>query len=191
MKKFVTVLVVLTALMTSLGVDAQESKLALGGGLNYGTEIDNVGISLLGLYVLTDQWEAAPGFTLFLEKDYTKLSSLDLNGHYVFSNNGSNAFYAVGGLNVTFFKWEMGGNAYQPEEEYSEYSDYEGWGDLYSDLLPGLYSDLDVNETYIGLNLGAGARIKFNDNFSGLAELKYTVGELDYMNLGVGVLYHF
>lgn len=205
MKKFFMIVAVVSAMcLSSVEMNAQESKFALGAGLNYGTEIDNLGVSLLGLYTINEQWEAAPGFTFFFEKDYTKMSSLDLNAHYVFSRNGGNTFYGLAGLNVTFFKWEMPsmsdetGDYNNWEDDYDvewggDYNDEWGsdfdaeWGDVFSDLT----TEMELKEEYIGLNIGAGGRFELSEVLSMNAEVKYILGDLDYLNVGVGLLYHF
>ncbi len=191
MKKFFVMVALVAAMGFSAGqINAQESKFALGAGLNYGTEIENLGVSLLGLYTINEQWEVAPGFTFFFEKDYTKLSSLDLNGHYVFSNNGTNTFYGLAGLNVTFFKWEMDGVGNSYQEQGDEYSD-DVWGDMFDDLYSDLAAEMEIKEEYIGLNIGVGGRFKLSDVLSINAEAKYILGDLDYLNIGAGLLYHF
>ena len=68
-KKVITLILIL---FSSISLKAQ---ISVGGGLVYGTEIENIGISVNGLYEVNETWKAAPTFTYFLEKNYVKLVS--------------------------------------------------------------------------------------------------------------------
>lgn len=167
--------------------------MSLGAGLNYATDIENVGISLQGLYKIDPQWEVSPKFTYYFKKDYTTYSTLDLDGHYVFSDNGSNAFYALAGLNITFFKYKYdgpsySGNDFSPEyDAYDEYDDIWGdMGDLYDDLL-----NLDYKDNELGVNVGVGGRFNLTDALDLNAEAKYTSTYSGYLSIGAGLLYKF
>lgn len=164
-------------------VNAQESKISVGAGLNYATKIENIGISLQGLYKINPTWEASPKFTYFFKKNFMSYSALDFNGHYVFSDNGSSAFYALAGLNITFYKFDFGNGSeleFEIDEEY----------DLYNDYLGGA-SFIDDKGSNMGLNLGIGTRFPISDKLDFNAEGKYILGNLNYLNLGVGILYKF
>jgi hypothetical protein len=168
-------------------VSAQESKISVGAGLNYATDIENIGLSLQGLYKINPTWEVSPKFTYFFKKNYMTYSALDFNGHYVFSDNGSNAFYALAGLNITFYKFKYdrslntGSNQFSYDEEYGDYL-----GDLYDDAFNFDYSGNDT-----GLNLGVGGRFSLTDALDLNAEAKYTTSYSGYLNIGVGLLYKF
>lgn len=163
-------------------VNAQESKISAGAGLNYATDINNIGISLQGLYKINPTWEVSPKFTYFFKKDYMSYSALDFNGHYVFSNNGSNAFYALAGLNITFYKFDTGNNSGFEFEIDEEYGDYDYMGGI---------SLGEAKGSEMGLNIGIGTRFAISDKLDFNAEGKYILGNMNYLNLGVGILYKF
>lgn len=169
-------------------VNAQESKVSAGAGLNYATDINNIGISLQGLYKINPTWEVSPKFTYYFKKDYMSYSALDFNAHYVFSDNGSNAFYALAGLNITFYKFDFDNDTdweYEGEWEY-------GMGDEYSDYIgiSGIGNE-DLKGNDIGLNIGIGSRFALSDKLDFNAEGKYILGNMNYLNLGIGILYKF
>ena len=59
-----------------------KAQISAGGGIVYGTDINNIGISLNGNYEINEKWSAAPSFTYFLKKDYVTWSALDLDANY-------------------------------------------------------------------------------------------------------------
>jgi hypothetical protein len=169
---------------------AQESKFMAGGGLTYATDIDNIGINIKGLYMINETWEADGGFTYFFEKDYVNYSALDFNGHYVFMNNEGTCLYGLAGINITFYKIEIDdaiSDAYNDySDEYSEYAEYMG------EYGPSpLGSDLESKGSEFGINIGAGGRMPLSDALSLTGEMKYTLGDIDYLSISAGVMYKF
>nr|WP_321408537.1 hypothetical protein [uncultured Carboxylicivirga sp.] len=177
---------VLSALFVlGLTANAQDSKFMLGAGVDYATEIQNLGIHLKGLYQINDVWEADAGYTYYFKKNYTNWSSLDFNGHYVFSCNDKGCFYALAGLNVTFYKIKLDNIVSDYQVDYSdEYADY------YDSML-SLATDLETKGSDIGLNIGMGGRMGLTDNLFLTGEVKYTLGGANYLNIGAGILYAF
>jgi len=105
MKKFFTFLIVAAlSFTTNLYAQSEDTKFLIGAGLNYATDISNIGLSVDGTYLINEDWEAAAGFTYFFEKNYVNWSMLDFDGHYVFHNNNGLIAYGLAGLNVTFYK---------------------------------------------------------------------------------------
>jgi len=185
-------LLVLFSLMATVTMaSAQESKIMAGGGLTYATEIKNIGINIKGLYLINEKWEADAGFTYFFEKNYTKWSALDFNGHYVFVNNDGKALYALAGLNMTFYKFEIDGVGIDP------YDDYYGGTDEYPEYMDefnpmaSLAGDLESKGSEIGVNIGIGGRMPISSALSLNGEVKYTLGGADYLSINAGILYHF
>nr|WP_319397521.1 hypothetical protein [uncultured Carboxylicivirga sp.] len=176
-----------------LTAKAQDSKFMLGAGLDYATEIDNLGIHLKGLYLINDAWEADAGYTYYFKKNYTNWSSLDFNGHYVFTSSDKGVLYALAGLNVTFYKMELGDLMGDYTSGYDDYyNDY--YGDEYSDLIGGmasLTSDMESKGSEVGVNIGLGGRMGLSDNLFLSGEIKYTLGGADYLNIGAGLMYCF
>lgn len=169
--KLILVFATVLTVCFSLTTQAQDSKIMAGAGLTYATDISTMGISAKGVYLASDTWELAPAFTYYFKKNNVNWSTLDFDAHYVFSADESMTFYGIGGLNVTFWKFKMDG--------VSE--------------LDGLFggSGFDASGSDIGVNIGVGSRFAISDKMYFNADLKYTIGNANYLSAGVGVLYHF
>lgn len=152
-------------------VTESQAQISVGGGLWYGTDINNVGFSINGKYQITEKIAAAPAFTYFLKKDYVTWSTLDLNGTYnitEFENVGS--LYGIGGFGLTFWGWDA------KETGLGEWADYYG-------------ESLDTSTTEFGLNVGAGLNIGINDKLSVAPEAMYTFGGVNYMRIGAKIMF--
>ena len=163
MKTFVKFFFVAMILFSFSGLKAQFSG---GLGLVYGSNINNIGITLNGHYEFNEQWSAAPAFTYFLKKDYVSWSALDLDVNYQFSElENIGKLYGIGGLNMTFYKW-----------------DYDF----------GIYGDGgSVTGSEIGLNLGIGLSVPVSEKMLVAPEIKYTVGGANYLRIGAKVMLGF
>ncbi|MDE5418247.1 porin family protein [Labilibaculum sp. DW002] len=174
--KLILVCATVLSVFFSLTTQAQDSKIMAGAGLKYATDISTMGIEAKGVYLASDTWEIAPAFTYYFKKNNVNWSTLDFDGHYVFSSDDKSTFYAIGGLNVTFWKFKMDGVS-------------SGSSEL--DEMFGGLSDLDASGSDVGVNIGVGSRFAISDKMYFNADLKYTIGNANYLSAGVGVLYHF
>jgi len=164
MKNFIKSLVFIFTFFLVSQVNAQFSA---GPGLVYGTGIDNIGFSANGKYEINEKWSAAPSFTFFLKKNYVNWSALDLDANYQITeleNIGS--LYAIGGLNMTFFKIKY---------DY----DFGEWGGSGSDSYTG--SD-------VGVNIGAGLNIMLSEKMAIAPEARYTFGGANYFRIGAKLM---
>jgi opacity protein-like surface antigen len=145
------------------------AQISAGAGVVFGSDINNIGFSINGKYVINETWAAAPAFTFFLEKDYVSWSVLDLDVNYQLTNiDKLGSLYAIGGLNMTFWKIDFG----------DEFEDVWGFG---------------VNETGsdIGVNLGLGLDVPLTEQLVLAPELRYTLGGANFFRAGVKLLYAF
>jgi opacity protein-like surface antigen len=141
------------------------AQISVGGGLVYGTDIDNIGITVNGLYEIDDNWGAAPSFTYFLEKDYVNWSVLDLDGNYTFTEvEKIGKIYGLAGLSLMFWKVDFG-------QEYET------------------IFDLKDNGTELGLNLGGGFKMEISESLILAPEIRYTIGDADYLRIGAKILF--
>ena len=158
MKKQIIALTFLLSALCSYHVNAQ---LSLGGGLAYGTEVEDngLGIQARTIYGFNEKWRAAADFIKYLDGlENISVWEFNVNGHYVFANQDKFSAYALAGLNFVGVKVDVLG--------------------------------FKNTETETGLNLGVGGQLKFSESLSGLAELKYNVGsDIDQLVIGVGVVY--
>lgn len=155
MKNLLKVVLVIVVMFSFSQAKAQISA---GAGVVYGTEINNIGISVHGKYQFTDEWSAAPSFTYFLKKDNLSWSSLDLDANYLLSDAG---FYAIAGLNMTFFSIDT------------------------DDTILGGF---DLSGTDTGFNIGAGMNFEIADGMTFAPEARYTLGGGNYLRIGLKLM---
>ncbi|SMO80358.1 hypothetical protein SAMN06265379_10836 [Saccharicrinis carchari] len=164
------------------------AQISVGPGIVYGTDINNIGLSVNGKYELNSQWAAAPSFTYFFKKDYVTWSSLDLNANYQITEiDNLGGLYGVGGIGFTFwgfdgegFGEDLGGSEWGGD--YGEYDDYVG-------PQMSMAGSLDTNTTEIGVNLGLGVNIATSEKMAIAPEIMYTFGGVNYLRIGVKVMF--
>lgn len=178
MKK-ISLLVFGLILISSVSAQSFKEKIAFGGGLSYGTEIENIGINIRGLYEVTEEIHGLMNFIFFFPKkedfgvfEYKwNLWELNFDGHYNFKLSDKFSAYGLAGINISSWraKWE---------------------GD-YGYPYGGYYEDSNT-ETKIGFNIGGGAAYNFTEALSGFGEIKYILIDSNYDQavFTFGVLYH-
>ena len=157
----------LVAAILFFAVTEASAQISVGGGLVYGTDINNIGISANGKYEINEKWSAAPAFTYFLKKDYVNWSALDLDANYQLTeieNIGS--LYAIGGINMTFYKVKI-------DADFGEFGDFSS-------------SSTGSNA---GVNLGLGLNVPAGDNFIIAPEIKYSISNGSYLRAGVKIMF--
>ncbi|MPN48967.1 hypothetical protein SDC9_196580 [bioreactor metagenome] len=163
----VTSAIIFFAVFTSVQLKAQTGNILVGGGLGYATGIENLGIFAKGVYQFNKQWEVAPQFVYYLEKDNLTWLDIFLNGNFVFHSAKDYAFYGSAGLTLTRVSYNY------PEE------------------LAAWLSESSSSHTETNLNLGAGVYYNLSSNLLLNGDLKYTIGDADHLFLGVGLMYKF
>lgn len=160
------------------------AQISAGAGIVYGTDINNIGFSLNGKYEFNESWAAAPSFTYFLKKDYVTWSALDLNANYQITDiDNVGGLYGIGGLGFTFWGFDAKDLGFgEMDEEYEEYEGYEGFGDLMGE-------SLDTNTTEFGINLGLGLNVATSEKMAIAPEIMYTFGGVNYLRIGVKVMF--
>lgn len=168
MKHFITVIILLVVVFSFSEAKAQ---ISVGGGIVYGTDINNIGFSINGKYEINEDWSAAPSFTYFLKKNYVKWSALDFDANYqIIDIEKVGGLYALGGLNLTFWGIDT------KRSGLDKFADYYG-------------GSIDTNTTDIGLNLGVGLNYTLTEKLAIAPEMKYTLGGVNYFRIGVKVLF--
>ena len=154
------------AIVLFFSITEASAQISAGGGIVYGTDINNIGFSLSGKYEFNEKWAAAPTFTYFLKKDYVTWSALDFNANYQITDiENIGALYGIGGLGLTFWGFDAG------------------------DLGLGEYSGmLDSSTTEFGVNIGAGLKITASEKMAIAPEIMYTLGGANYLRIGVKVM---
>lgn len=138
-----------------------QSDAKVGGGLIYGSEIENLGLRLDGYYPINEKFRAGAALGYFFPEDVVggdiTWFEIDFNGNYIFYSEEEMDFYGLAGLNFLIA-------SFNPDQ-----------GDSDSD-------------SELGLNLGAG--IEYHVDFGSIfGELKFAGvgGDADQLVLGAGV----
>ena len=148
-------------------VTEASAQMSAGVGVVFGTDINNIGFSANGKYEFNEKWSATPSFTYFLKKDYVNWSALDLDANYQLTEiDKLGGLYAIGGLNVTFFKVKY-------DLDFGEFGDYSG----------------SASGSDAGVNLGLGLNVPAGEKTAIAPEIKYTLGGANYLRLGVKVMF--
>jgi Opacity protein and related surface antigens len=136
-------------LFITLSVFAQKDAKSVNFSLNYGTEIESVGIGGQFTYNLSERFRVAPDFTYFLENNNWKEWDLNLNAHYLFPLNDSKiTIYPIAGFILTHWSFDDGTEA-------------------------GSNKPTSLSATKVGFNLGGGMQYAFSNTFFFRGELKY------------------
>ena len=149
----------------------------LGGGLSFGTGYEyhhvhtgNPGIRIVGIRNFKELYQISAAVSFFLPEkedfyDGTRSSTLlmvDMEGQYFLYSRDEFLFYALGGLSTTGI-----------------ISNYKGES---SDLYP------DYSDQAIGLNIGAGANLLYNETVIFFGEMKYVVNTYNQLIASVGII---
>ncbi|HAH77670.1 MAG TPA: porin family protein [Prevotella stercorea] len=167
-------LLTLACAMTSLFASAQAKTAAVGLNLNYGTEIESLGLGVKGSYCFTDHIRGEASFNYFFPKDHFTMWEINANAHYLFNIGDKFKVYPLVGLTYVHGHWS---------NKYSV-----GGG--------GNFDDVTVKESYntgkFGVNLGGGAQYDLTDNLMLNFEVKYSlVSDLDQCVISLGAAYKF
>ncbi|GJM65029.1 outer membrane beta-barrel protein [Persicobacter diffluens] len=171
MKRFFLMTVLAIVCQTSFAQGFELEKLRAGLGLVYASEIKSVGINLNGAYAITEEWEAAVGFTHIFENNAVRYNVLDFDGHYNFYTDGDKLkIYGLAGLGLTFWKVtipaiDMGFGFSSPETTSTG--------------------------TEVGLNLGIGANYALSDKLNLAPEIRFTAMDGSYLRIGAAIQYRF
>ncbi|MEM9857838.1 MAG: hypothetical protein AAF843_10795 [Bacteroidota bacterium] len=89
-------LIIITSII-GIAANAQEQGLIRATvGLNYGTEIEELGINIGGEYLVTDVISAGLSYTSFFAPDPLSFSSFNIDGRYYFLTDGPYVYGLLG-----------------------------------------------------------------------------------------------
>ena len=138
-----------------------DSTIGIGLNADLGTIMPN-----LALHAYLDYWSSGE------EEDNYEYSwsaiGISAIAKYMFAMEGSIKPYAGGGLGLEFANFS---------------AEYDGPGNEFFD------GDFDESETDLGIHLVGGASMMVNEKMTGFAEVKYTIGEIDYFGIFAGIMY--
>lgn len=158
MKKLITS--IFLVLCSILAVQSAQAQFKAGVGLMYGSEVEQLGIRVDGVYTINEQFRGVADFGYYFPDDVGGVDydwwELNLNGNYIFHSDAEKGLigYALAGLN--FFNFSQG--------------DFSG-DEIGLNIGAGLEYNLDFAELFaeakfvLGdadqLNIGAGLRFPF------------------------------
>ena len=102
---FVSMCVMLICLCAS----AQMGSAALGVKGSYASEIENVGVGVLGQYFFTDALRGEASFDYFFKKNGLSMWDINANLHYLFDVADNVFVYPLAGVGYTNWKASAGG----------------------------------------------------------------------------------
>lgn len=91
------ILILIFGLLAASAVTAQSR---IGGGLVYGTEIEELGINLNGEFFLKNSLAISPEFNYFFVEGDGSFWTLNGDGHFYLNRSSQASLYALAGLNL-------------------------------------------------------------------------------------------
>ncbi len=164
------IIILSLCLFTLLFTQKIDAQITMGGGLAYGSEIENVGINITGQYFMKDNIAIEGSFTYYIPKsfgsilvlgaDYSiKWYEINVNANYYFME-GKIKPYGLAGLNYSIISIPT----------------FINFG---SDLT-------NESSSKIGLNIGGGVDFDLGKKIIPFAQLKYVVGDFDQLQILAG-----
>lgn len=147
-----------------------QAQISVGGGLGYNEKISGPGVTLKGVFQITDNIAISPSASYFFGNQiygYNRsVIAGDVNAHYYFNIIESKLkVYPVAGANFSSYK--TGG---------SYYNGFFG------------YNTQKITDNAFGANLGAGATWAFSDKLRVYLEPKYILSDYSQVVINAGVL---
>ncbi|NDV66398.1 outer membrane protein [Bacteroides sp. 224] len=179
------------AIIFMIGSNAMAQKGEMAGGilLNYGTEIESLGIGAKFQYGITDAIRIEPSFDYYFGKNDFNMFDFNANVHYLFNVAPKINIYPLAGLGYTSWKTVD----FDFDFGYDD-DDFDLW-------TRANYDDDDDYDEYdsgssrsgkIAINLGAGAEYQLTNKLKINAELKYQIiSNFNQLVFGVGLAYKF
>ncbi|MEO1053366.1 MAG: outer membrane beta-barrel protein [Bacteroidota bacterium] len=174
--KAITIL--LTGMLLFAGIQVSQAQINIGGGLAYGTEIENPGIGVNAEIFVKENIAIRPGLVYFFPKDLIneagsedfkfKWFDVNINGNYYFETDGIVKPYGMAGLNFAFLT--VPGFSF--------------------DFIGGQIGTESETTTEVGLNLGGGANFELSGSVIPYAELRYVLSDADQLVISAGVRFN-
>lgn len=147
-----------------------QAQISVGGGLGYNEKISAPGVTLKGVFNITDNIAISPSGSYFFGNQLygykRSIISGDVNAHYYFDIIESKLkVYPVAGVNFSSYKT----------------------GGRYNNGL-FTYSTREITDNAFGGNIGAGATWAFSEKLKVYLEPKYVVSDYSQVVINAGVL---
>lgn len=142
-------------------VSSLKAQLSVGPGVLYGTKIEQAGISATGHYDITKMFGVMAGYTYFIPKNSLDWWSLDFDATYnCYTQSEKSKLYALAGLDLLYYKFPTSAG-------------YVGSNSL----------------SYTGVNVGAGWKLGIGHKMDLVPEVRYTLGNANYLRFGAKLMF--
>jgi len=176
------VAIIVASLSTAM---AQKGEMAGGIQLNYGTEIESVGLGAKFQYGVTNAIRIEPSLDYFFGKSGGNMFAVNLNAHYLFNVANKINIYPLVGIGYT--SWKIGGVNFDYDDSIWEGYDYSN-----EDLSDDWGTSSSSRMSKVAINIGAGIGYQLTDKLAVNAELKYQIiSNFNQLVIGVGTTYKF
>ena len=160
-KTLITTLILSVAFTISNQANAQN----IGGGLAYGSEVEELGIGAFAQFPTANKdLIIAPSFVYFFADDPLNFWELNANVNYVFSRSSATV-YGILGFNIARIGVD--------------------------DVTFGGITAEGSSDTELGLNLGVGVDLNIGSNITPFFETKYAISDFDQLVIYAGVRFPF
>jgi opacity protein-like surface antigen len=78
---------------------AATAQISVGGGLGYGTNIEEIGLKVDGVYTINEDFRAGADIIYFFVGGDVSFWELNLNGNYIFTQDDAMTIYGLAGIN--------------------------------------------------------------------------------------------
>ncbi len=143
-----------------------ENPISFGANLDIGSFGENI-----DLYAYVNYWGKSYDVGEYYEWSYSILSIAAI-ARYPFEMQGSLKPYAGAGLGFEIASWD------------SKYT-----GPTYGGYITAADYDYSDSSTDLGIHLLGGAEMEINEKMTGFGEVRYTISDVDYFGIYVGVTY--
>ena len=163
-------LTIVSLLAILLCIQKTNGQTTVGGGIAYGTEIENIGINVTGQFFIKDNIAIAPSFTYYFPKSIVsnysfKWYEINADGNYYFVIPDSKIKpYGLAGLNFTIASVPSIG-------------------------IFGSSTSSGSSSTKLGFNMGGGGSYDIGKKILPFAQLKYTLSSFNQLAIMVGIRY--
>lgn len=171
MKKLLVLLLACLSFAYSSAQD-QEGVFSLSANVNYGTEIESLGLGLRGQYGFTRNIRGVAEYKYYIDRH--NLSEWEINGdiHYVFGSSEDLLFYPIAGFK--FSRWTLDTSRGKSDNSFTNYT----------------YTKYSNNR--FGLNLGFGTQIAVGEKTYLQPEIKYElIKDYSQFVFSLGFMYQF
>lgn len=168
MKKLLFTLFACLSFIYSSAQD-QTGLFSVAGNLNYGTEIESLGVGLRAQYGFDEHIRGVGEYKYYIDRHNMSAWEINADLHYVFGSSDELVFYPIGGLKFTRWTYDSSrGSMNSNEPKFKE------------------------SYNRIGLNLGVGSQIALSEKTFIQPEIKYEfMKDFSQFVFSVGFGYQF